>query len=62
MPTLRCCSRRRNRKSLVEVRLKPDTTSKDRDGHASPKQRSREGEHNSGTVEPDRGPHLPISL
>lgn len=45
-----------------EVRLKPDTTSADRDGLASPERRSREGGHNSGTVEPDRGPRLTVSL
>jgi hypothetical protein len=45
-----------------EVRLKPDTTSDDRDGLASSKRRSREGGHNSGTVEPDRGPRLTVSL
>ena len=44
-----------------EVRLKPDATSEDRDGLASPKRRSREGGHNSGTVEPDRVPRLTVS-
>jgi hypothetical protein len=45
-----------------EVRLKPDTTSEDSDGLASPKRRSHEGGHSSGTVEPDRGPRLKVSL
>jgi hypothetical protein len=31
-------------------------------GLAPPKRRSREGGHNSGTVEPDRGPRLKVSL
>ena len=34
----------------------------DHDGLASPKRHSREGGHNSGTVEPDRGPRLKVSL
>jgi hypothetical protein len=34
----------------------------DHDGPASPKRRSSEGGHNSGTVEPDRGPRLTVSL
>jgi len=34
----------------------------DHDGLASLKRRSREGGHNSGTVEPDRGPRLTVSL
>jgi hypothetical protein len=45
-----------------EVRLKPDTTSEDRDGLASPKRHSREGGHNLGTVSPDRGSRLRVSL
>ena len=36
----------------AEVRLKPDTTSEDRDGLASTKRRSREGGHNWGTWSP----------
>jgi hypothetical protein len=39
-----------------------DPTSQIANGLASPKQRSRGGGHNSGTVEPDRGPHLTVSL
>jgi Phage integrase family len=34
----------------------------DHDGLASPERRSREGGHNSDTVEPDRGPRLKVSL
>jgi len=45
-----------------EVRLKPDTTSEDRDGLAPPKRRSREGGHISGTVGHDRGSRLRVSL
>jgi hypothetical protein len=45
-----------------EVRLKPDTTSEDRDGLAPTKPRSGEVGHNSGTAKPDRGPRLTVSL
>jgi hypothetical protein len=38
-----------------------DPTSQIANGLASPR-RSREGGHNSGTVEPDRGPRLKVSL
>jgi hypothetical protein len=34
----------------AEVRLKPDTTSENREGH------------NPGTIKPDRGPRLKVSL
>jgi integrase len=53
---------------LQPVRLKPDTaydevpTEDNRDGLASTKPRSGEVGHNSGTVKPDRGPRLKVSL
>jgi hypothetical protein len=42
--------------------LQPVPPASDRDGLASPERRSREGGHNSGTVGPDRGPRLNVSL
>ena len=45
-----------------EVRLKPDTTTENRDGLASTKPRRGEVGHNLGTVEPDRGLRLKVSL
>ena len=45
-----------------EVRLKPDTTTENRDGLAATKPHGGEVGHNPGTVEPDRGPRLKVSL
>jgi hypothetical protein len=52
---------------LVEAAKKLNTfqpvpPASDRDGLASTKPRSGEVGHNSGTVEPDRGPRLKVSL
>jgi hypothetical protein len=54
--------------TLHSVRLKPDTTSEDgptnqdRDGLARRSAEGAKAGHNSGTVEPDRGPRLKVSL
>jgi len=45
-----------------EVRLKPDTTSEDRDGLAPRSAEGAKAEHISGTVGPDRGSRLRVSL
>jgi hypothetical protein len=42
--------------------LQPVPPASDRDGLAATKPRSGEVGHNSGTVEPDRGPRLTVSL
>jgi hypothetical protein len=42
--------------------LQPVAPVSDRDGLAATKPRSGEVGHNSGTVEPDRGPRLTVSL